>query len=327
MTPAGSVDRKPAPFPAVFIGGAGRSGTTMLGALLADALGGVATPESHFKHELPVDRWSATEAARGIAGHWRFRIWELDAPAPPDHVRSGTEYLSWLVANYAADHGVPEPRWWVDHTPENVLVWGRLFAMFPEAKGIHLVRDGRGVAASVRRLTWGPTTILGSARYWRARVDAGIAAEEAHPDRVLRVRYEELLEDPTSELDRIGAFLGATARADAAGGRFETPAYTQDQHRLVGRPPDPSRAQSWARALTPRQIELFEAEAGTLLAALGYPRRFESPRGVRPLERWGAAGAEAVQQHLLLPVRRLGTRGRYVAQALARRVVPARPDR
>jgi len=298
----------------------------MLGALMAEATGGVATPESHFKHELPLDRWSARRALRRIEGHWRFRIWELGPGSPPDDLGNGDEVLGWLVRRYAESQGRPRPTLWVDHTPENVLHWSPLFRRFPEAKGIHLVRDGRGVAASLQGLTWGPRTTLARARYWRDRVRAGLAAEAIHPDRLCRVRYEDLLADPATTVARLARFLEAEDPAPTGpsgaptGGTFATPRYTRNQHRLVGQPPDPSRAQAWTRALPPREVELIEAVAGDLLDELGYPRRHPTPRPPSAGEVAGSRMVEALQQALVLPLRRIPTRGRYVLDAARRRL-------
>jgi hypothetical protein len=54
------------------------------------------------------------------------------------------------------------------------------------------------------------------------------------------------------------------------GGSFKPPILTSDQHRLVGSPPDSTRAFSWQKELSRRQIEIFENVAGEVLFHLGY---------------------------------------------------------
>lgn len=300
----------------VFIGGAGRSGTTMLGAMIAPAVGGIAPPESHFVHELPLDRLDANEAARAVAGHWRFRIWEFEPEAPPSHLETGPEYARWLVQAYAAAQGVASPAWWVDHTPENALHWRTLFARFPDAKAIHLVRDGRGVMASIRPLPWGPTTLIGCATYWRERVEIGLRAEAEWGDRILRVRYEDVLTEASATLDRIADFLGVERRAEAqVSGQFATPSYTAKQHALVGRPPDPTRAHAWRAKVSAEDAEHFEALCGDLLSELGYARDFDAPRAPGAVQTAVSAVREEVAQKLILPLRRAKQRGPMVVGA------------
>ena len=63
------------------------------------------------------------------------------------------------------------------------------------------------------------------------------------------------------------------------------------QHALVGKPPDASRAEAWRKTLSPRQVELFEAEVRALLPILGYePVYGETPRPMRP---WSALWFQA----------------------------------
>ena len=301
----------------VFIGGAGRSGTTMFGAMIAPAVGGVAPPESHFVHELPLERMDAQAAARAIAGHWRFRIWEFEPGAPPIHVSDGPAYARWLVEAYAASQAIPRPAWWVDHTPENVLHWRTLFARFPDAKAIHLVRDGRGVMASIRPRPWGPTTVIGCARYWRERVEVGLAAEAEWGERILRVRYEDILTRTSETLDRVALFLGAERREEAAiTGQFRKPSYTEGQHALVGRPPDPSRANAWRAQVSARDAEAFEALCGDLLHALDYTTDYAEPRPPGAAARVASAAQEAIAQGVVLPLKRAKQRGPFVARAL-----------
>jgi hypothetical protein len=135
-----------------------------------------------------------------------------------------------------------------------------------------LVRDGRGVAASVLPLDWGPNDVLRAADYWMARCAVGLAAElQLGPDRVMRVRYEDLLANPEKTLRGIATFAGLDYEPAMARGTGHWPnRYNERQHRLVGQPPDQSRAESWQQSLTPRQIEIFESAAGEFLETLGY---------------------------------------------------------
>jgi hypothetical protein len=144
--------------------------------------------------------------------------------------------------------------------------------MFPEARFIHLVRDGRAVAASLLELDWGPNNAFDAAQYWMARCAPGLAAESRlGRDRVLRVRYEDLVSETEATLRRVVSFAGLEYESGMAQGTGLRPgAYSQQQHRLVGTPPNPSRVDHWRRTLTPRQVEVFEAEAGDFLGSLGY---------------------------------------------------------
>jgi hypothetical protein len=131
---------------------------------------------------------------------WRVAL--SDLPAEPE--RGGREsigswYVSELVAAYARNAGQHEFRTWVDHSPNNLRHIPILSSAFPRSKFIHLVRDGRAVAASVMPLDWGPSEPIEAAKWWTSEMAHGLAAESCFPGQVIQVRYEKLVSNPEEE--------------------------------------------------------------------------------------------------------------------------------
>lgn len=270
----------------IFIGGCSRSGTTLLGAMLGAHSDIICSPESHFKIDLLRALEKGRIAARpsdlmeSIQRNWRFKIWELDLPPIETFTHDPTEpllaqILNWIVGQYARQQEKPQASLWVDHTPENISYSHSLRQMFPQARFIHIVRDGRAVAASILPLDWGPNSIMKAARWWVRMVSFGLAAEKAMgPERVMQVKYEDLVLEPESTIQAISQFLGVEfqpAMLHATG--FNPPSYTTRQHQLVGNRPDASVVNRWENKLTPRQIEIFEHQTRDFLSYLGYPLR------------------------------------------------------
>ncbi len=274
---------------AVFVGGAARSGTTMLGDLLGAHPEHVCLPETSYKVDvIRHARWGRADAdlAGGIArvgAHPKFRETGVALPALAEP--SLPALFDAIVTTYGERIGKPAGRIWIDHTPSNIAIGRTLLELFPDAKLIHLVRDGRAVAASMIPLDWGPNNVVSAARAWLRTIAQGLALEVAHPDRVLRVTYEDLVADPATALARVCRFAGiAYDPAMARGGGLRVPPTTAGQHALVGKPPDPSRAHAWKQQLSRRDIEIFESEVRSLLALLGYEPMFgEAARGLTPL--------------------------------------------
>jgi len=270
----------------IFIGGCGRSGTTLLGAMLGAHSDCICAPESHFKmRALRPGDWTSDSvdlmaAFKRIRRHWRFKIWELDLPPSEVPVEeldgSYPRLLEWMATRFADHVGKPDARIWVDHTPENIIYAPTLLKLFPQAKIIHIVRDGRGVASSIMPLDWGPSTIVAAARWWLDNVTYGLALETLmEADRIVRVKYEDLVSDPLETLGELSASLGIDFQPgmiEANG--FTPPRYTVNQHKLIGKKPDARRATRWETRLTPRQIEIFESMAHDFLHYLGYPLRY-----------------------------------------------------
>ena len=281
---------------AVFIGGADRSGTTFFGSLLGAHSRCIVTPESQFNTELcrkyETQPWNPAEARGVLKRHERFRIWELEIPEDFGEVsRSWPEMMLTLVDLYGRrelDKVVPEERIWIDHTPSNLDRMELLRRHYPGAKFLHIVRDGRALAASHRRVWWGQDDPLKMAAFWHRKLACAFANECRFPGEAMTVRYEDLVERTEETLARVTEFLGIGFETQMlAGDGLKVPEYTRHQHALVGRPADPTRIASWRRQLSSREIEIFEAEAGEMLEILGYERLYENPRPVTKAEKLG----------------------------------------
>lgn len=241
----------------------------------------ICTPESQFKtrflrHSSIVNGTGIDipAAASIIKRDWRFRIWGLNLHALPlEEMNSYPELILRIVKEYGCKVGKKNARIWVDHTPSNVKNADSLLRLFPEARFIHIVRDGRGVAASIMPLDWGANTIDRAAHSWVKRLSDYLNIESSLGNKkIMRVGFEDLVLEPETVLKRICHFLGIDYQSQMVrGGGFTVPQYTSRQHSLVGRPPDPKEADAWGGMLTPRQVEIFEAIASEVLSSLGYP--------------------------------------------------------
>lgn len=264
----------------IFVCGCQRSGTTLLGSLLGSHSRCVATPESQFVTD--VYRWHAArgttfDLARTLAQinkHFRFKLWNLEVSVQDAESAGVSTYeglIAYLVKTYAVGVEKENADVWTDHTPAHVESAATLSKLFPDAKFVHLVRDGRAVASSIKSLDWGVNDMRQLSHKWIARVGHGLAAETHLGDRVMRVRYEDLTGDPEGTLRRICEFAELSYEAQMpTGDGFLVPKYTKKQHDLVGTPPDPARANAWMKRLSPEDIEVFEYSSRDMLECLGY---------------------------------------------------------
>jgi hypothetical protein len=206
------------------------------------------------------------------------------------------ELIEWIIKKYATRCGKTRFSLWVDHTPSNLRYAITLLEIFPEAKFINLIRDGRAVASSILPLDWGPNTITKAAAWWIDRAAYGLAAETSVPKaKILRIRYEDLVRDPQETLKKICDYLEIDRQpqmAEANG--FKVSRYSARQHALVGKEPDANRINAWEKALTPRQIEIFESLTADFLQYLGYTLRYGlKARGPTRMERFSSTAREA----------------------------------
>ncbi len=274
-----------APF---FVVGCGRSGSTML-RLMLDAHPELAVPgESHFIPPLwrrrgrfeRDGRLDAGALAAAVARTPHFGHWKI----PPERYLESVRALERptfanvieraFLAN-AEHHG---KRRWADKTPIYVRHVGLLSRLWPEARFVHLIRDGREVALSYLSVPWGPRSVLEAAWKWRRDVGAGRASGAVlGPGRYHEVRYEDLVAGPRATLERLCAFVELAfdprmlehAR-DVDRDRL-APASGLPYHARAATPPQEG-ARDWRTEMAEGDVEAFEALAGGLLADLGYPR-------------------------------------------------------
>jgi Sulfotransferase family len=241
----------------VFVFGSPRSGTTFLAGAIGSLPGFVDLTEvAALKARIPeLARMPTDEAAAGIR-----------------RMLTVTRTLG-LVRDLRA----------VEQTPETAFLLPAVAAAFPEAVLVHAVRDGRDVVCSLLERGWLASGRAGgaddaflpygaAARFW---VEPGREAEFAAASETSRaawawcryvtavlqsgavvheVRYERMASDPEGTASELAGALGAPTKSLAE-------ALAKAHASSVGR---------YRHDLTPEQLGEVEAEAGTLLRALGY---------------------------------------------------------
>ena len=124
-----------------------------------------------------------------------------------DSCASKAEFCDAYMRLYMARRK-PEASRWFDKTPQNVYGAALILASFPRARLVHLVRDPLEVAASLRLgRVIRVERLLGACNYWNEAVDTMALLEDAFPERVMTLRYEDLTADPLPQLRRLLGFV------------------------------------------------------------------------------------------------------------------------
>ncbi|MFC1791162.1 sulfotransferase [Gemmatimonadota bacterium] len=216
--------------PPILVVGMHRSGTTLLARILSQAGVFMGRPVTARTHESPffVD---INETIFALAhAYW-------DQPAPVfDLITSGTHhrlghalggicsspwifsYLGWKkYRRYRSLYSLNRPWGWKD--PRNTFTLPLWLQVFPDAKVIHIVRNGVDVGQSLvvraratmhldRVSSVKCLSLPGAFEVWRQYVQAGLDHTAGlGPHRLLSINYEGLLSDPDAQLRKIGAFV------------------------------------------------------------------------------------------------------------------------
>ena len=318
--------------PPFFVVGVDRSGTTLL-RLVLDRGDVAIPPESMFLADFaPVRRDGGLDDADAAAAfmrrvwtHPRVRAWNL--PGNPPQVPLGlTHEQAYRFAveapfrAYALAQGKDR---WADKTPYYLGQLDELDAVWPEARFVVLVRDGRDVALSLLGLPFGPNNVWAAARFWARGIRRGRDAAERYADRTITVRYEDLCADPKAVADRLCSFLGLRFEDDMLAIEETDPAKLDRDKTAwftgLRAGINASAVGRWRTELSPRDQALFAALAGPELEAAGYePGAAQAPTPVASaLYRAQDTAMKAVN---FARLRLVAERGREVRYVLGRKL-------
>jgi hypothetical protein len=297
----------------VIVLGVRRSGTTLLRVML-DRNRELAIPdESYFVPQLAT-RHRGRVAVDAFVDDLRrlpaLREWEVDPEAVRARLRPGVApgfAIAAVFEAYAEGRGKHR---WGDKTPLYMRHLPLLEQLFPEARFVHLVRDGRDACLSYLAVPPGimaepwahPRGAAGFACQWRTEVRAARAlGGRVGPERYLEVRYEALVAEPERTLRSVCAFADLPFDSSMLDHRRGVDVSAKPHQTSLTRALTPG-LRNWRDQMTDRDVAAFERIAGDLLAELGYDLATRAPRrpSVRPgltlawyrirTEAWLAAG-------------------------------------
>lgn len=292
--------RKPvAPF---FVIGSPRSGTSMLRLMLTNHPELVVPPECGFLLWLKprFGEWHRTEFADfsnralfadAIFTARKFDTWLLNlhevsmaiTNSIPANYANACDIIYHL---YAAKVGKPHATWG-DKNNYYLAHIHDLKALYPSARFLHIVRDGRDVACSYREVMSMqgdspyhpslPTSVSDIARRWSGDV-ASVRAQFASlkPSDQYEIHYENLVIEPEHELRQICNWLGvafspATLHFHEANREFGLePLATMGWKRRTLEPANAATVGRHRRLLDQKEQSTFTAIAGAELRHYGY---------------------------------------------------------
>jgi len=257
----------------VFIVGMNGSGTTML----LDCLG--RHPELYgFPREtrtLPGilnSDWGDLDVDDNFSRLWeavRSIIWfaaingDKKPPRPDNYLDFPRSMAAVIDAHYAYFANRQSKRRWLEKTPQHAQHVATLAAAFPEARFIHMIRDGRDCAASFKR-RWGRTPELTIHRWKEVVQLCQQDGQSIGSDRYLELQYETLTKDPEPWMRKICEFLDVTFDPAVLISEMPQTSHEGEAGGIIARPP------RWKTAFNDAQLESLHSIAGKLLDQLGY---------------------------------------------------------
>jgi hypothetical protein len=200
----------------VFVAGLERSGTTLMYALLASHPNIAMTRRTNlwtYFYEQYGDLGDDAALDRCLAAMRRYKrlvVLDIDFDRLRTHFRAGPATYGRLFALLEEQHAAREGKVrWGDKSLNTERYADAIFAAYPGARILHMIRDPRDRYASVQA-RWGMRRggVGAGTAEWLSSAQLAKRNQRRHPDRYRIVRYEELAGAPDRSMREICAFIG-----------------------------------------------------------------------------------------------------------------------
>lgn len=284
-----AVEPGPMANPFLFVAGCPRSGTTLLQRMLDNHPQLTVANDTHFitraakrvlrKDPVPGLTPGLVEAVKSYRRFHRMGLTEAEVSRAAEGCETYAEFVGRLYSIRGQKKQKPLSG---EKTPDYCRSMPLLHGLFPHARFIHIIRDGRDTALSTLNWAteskgpgkwslWKRDPVGTCALWWRWQ--AGIGHRDGPilgKSRFYQVRYEDLVDEPENELRAIAGFLDIPY-SDSMPNYHE--GKTMNQPGLSAKSawlPPVKNLRDWRKDMAPEDIGVFEGIAGPLLRETGY---------------------------------------------------------
>lgn len=266
----------------IFSIGCSRSGTTLLYHMLLSAGNFAVYRSESFIFNLFEPRFRPLSRPRNrrrmLDAWYKTRLFTRTGLEPSDvdarimsECQNGGDFLRIFMEEICRKQGVDR---WAETTPEHLLYIREIKRTIPNARVIHVIRDGRDVALSwerlsqIRRLPWDrQRAAMAAAIYWEWIVEKGRSAGRALGEDYIEVHYEDLVRRPADVLRSLEPFvehdLDYQRITEVGIGSVSAPntAFKKEKRSPIGR---------WKTDLPEGELAALEGLIGGSLEQMGY---------------------------------------------------------
>lgn len=252
----------------IFVGGASRSGTTLIRVILDSH------PRIYCGPELAVGSvWfqlykkMQRHALSGYLSHNSGSIQNL--------FKKG--WLSLTQQNFLNS----TKQRLAEKTPTNCFHFESIHEIFPDSPIIHVIRDGRDVVCSLLSQKWIDLSTqqipdytidpVKACELWKNMVSAGLHSQATLADKYIELRYEDLIEDPESTLKNLMLMIHEDYYPELLE-FYKTDRNLADEAsaKQVNKKLYSTSKSRWKRDFNKQLAEIFQQICGDLLIQLGY---------------------------------------------------------
>ncbi len=286
----GTLERSKRP---VFVIGCHRSGTNLLYDTLLSA-GGFAIYRGYLPvHKMLIPRFgriSNIENRRNLIQAWMrskgMRRADLNADELTAKLMAGAhnggDFVRIVMEEISRAQNTPR---WAVYDADNVQYVSRIKSEIPDALFVHIVRDGRDVAFSLKKMgefrpfPWRrkPASLGATALYWKWMVENGRAQGKSIPEDYMEIHFEDLVGEPERTLKALSVFLDH----DLDYGRIRAASLgrLRESNSSFGSEGKQDAVNRWKEKLSSAEIASLEELVGDCLEKSGYALTTHRSRG------------------------------------------------
>jgi hypothetical protein len=277
----------------VFVVGCHRSGTNLLYDTLLSA-GGFAIYRGYLPvHKMLIPRFgrmSNIENRKNLIHAWMRSKGMRRAGLNADELtgkllasaNNGGEFIRIVMEEISQAQKTPR---WAVYDADNVQYVSRIKSEIPDALFVHIVRDGRDVAFSLKKMgefrpfPWRrkPASLEATALYWKWMVENGGAQGKSIPEDYIEIHFEDLVGSPERTLKALSIFLDH----DLDYGRIRAASLgrLRESNSSFGPEGKQDAVNRWKEKLSSAEIVSLEELVGDCLEKSGYALTARPKRG------------------------------------------------
>src|SRR5271166_4675561 len=191
--------------------------------------------------------------------------------------RNGGDFIRVVMDSVA---GSQQAQRWAVYNPDHVLHIERVKRDIPNALFLHIIRDGRDIALSLKKmggfspLPWDrseASSLVATALYWEWMVRSGREQGSRFPADYMEIHYEDLINQPREILQKLSSFLDHDLdydRIQRVGLGRLSESNSSFREEIGEEQINPSGR--WRERLSPTDVAAIEAAVGKCLEQTGY---------------------------------------------------------
>lgn len=217
----------------IFIVGCPRSGTTILASLLNSHSEIAAATETHFFNFISKQKkyeWREFDENQMRLMLDESRIQDFCNHAEVDPQDLIKYFVEEFGSAELSEHDLPKDKFYrkkifdiliralltkknklrfCEKTPQHLLNVEEILELYPNARFINIVRDGRDVVNSLLKMPWRPGGLINNSRFWKQYVEKGLDLDVSQaPENFMTIRFEDLIKKSEETMQSICSFVG-----------------------------------------------------------------------------------------------------------------------